>query len=115
MTTTNEFDIFDHPTAMLWLREFSKNNPYGYCFLTSMDIVVLKDTLGFPIRENQGAMVWQTEYMGINLFIYQKNKLTQYKVQYLGEQDKYLLDKRFGTYITGFLNEFVSMIINKSK
>ena len=29
----NEFDIIEHPSVLLWLKEYAKNDPLGFCFL----------------------------------------------------------------------------------
>jgi hypothetical protein len=108
---TNEFDIIDHPLVLLWFKEFAKNEPLGFSFLTKGNINYFKSIWGPSSGQTQKFAYWKKEYLGINIYIYSDETATFYKVQYLGEKDNFINDKKMGSYLIGFLTKFNKELI----
>lgn len=108
---TNEFDIITHPLVFLWLKEFAKNEPLGFVFLINGHMDYFKSIWGIESGKTNSFSYWKKEYLGINIFIYSDNETTFYKVQYLGEKENFINDKKMGAYLTGFLSKFSKELI----
>jgi hypothetical protein len=109
---TNEFDIIEHPLVILWLKEFAKNEPLGLIFLTGGNVSLFKNKWGNPSGATQNLQYWKREHSGINIYVYADENITFFKVQYLGDKEKFLQDKKIGTYITGFLSKLTKEFLN---
>lgn len=102
---TNEFDIIEHPLVALWLREYAKNEPLGFCFLTQGNSLFFKKIWGPANGQTQKFEYWKKDHLGITLYVYSDTQATYYKVQYLGEKQMFIQDKKMGSYLTGFLTK----------
>ncbi len=108
---TNEFDIIDHPLVVLWLKDMAKTEPLGFAYLIKGNAQYFKTILGNPVGQTQKFPYWKKEYLGITIFIYSNESDTFYKVQYLGEKENFIQDKKMGSYLIGFLTKFTKEII----
>lgn len=108
---TNEFDIIEHPSIILWLREFAKNEPLGFSYLLKGNLDFFNSNWGVPEGQNQKFTYWKRDYLGITIFVYSSDVATFYKVQYLGSRETFINDKRMGSYLIGFLTRFSKEII----
>jgi hypothetical protein len=109
---TNEFDIIEHPLVLMWLKEYMKNEPLGVCFLTQGNATLFKQKWGNPNGQTQKFDYWKKDYLGITIYVYSDLAQTHYKVQYLGEKDMFIQDKKMGSYLTGFLSKTTKDILN---
>lgn len=109
---TNEFDIFDHPMVFFWFKEFAKNEPLGLTFLTQGNNNLFHKKWGECSGKAQKYEYWKKDHLGITLYIYSNDDSTYYKVQYLGEKDMFVEDKKMGSYLTGFLSKLSKDILN---
>jgi hypothetical protein len=109
---TNEFDIIDHPLVLLWFKEFAKNEPLGFAFLTKGNTEYFKNIWGNPNGLTQKTSYWKRDYLGITIYIYSDEISTFYKVQYLGEKETFTSDKKMGSYLIGFLTKFSKELIS---
>lgn len=109
---TNEFDIIEHPMVLMWFLEYSKNEPLGTVFLTQGNIEFFKKKWGNPTGKAQVHNYWKRDYLGITLYLYTNEYETFYKVQYLGEKEMFIADKKMGSYITGFLTKLTKEILD---
>jgi hypothetical protein len=109
---TNEFDIIDHPLVFMWLRDYVKHEPLGVTFLTQGNSIFFQKKWGNPDGKTQKYNYWKKDYLGITLYVYSDLYETYYKVQYLGEKDMFIQDKKMGTYLTGFLSKLTKDILN---
>jgi hypothetical protein len=109
---TNEFDIFDHPLVFMWFKDYAKNEPLGFCFLTQGNSDYFKKTWGDSAGKTQNFQFWKKNHLGITIYVYSDNETTYYKVQYLGGKDMFMQDKKMGTYLTGFLSKLVKEVLN---
>ena len=90
---TNEFDIIDHPLVLLWFKDFGKNEPMGFSFLTQGNVNYFRNIWGTPSGQTQKFFYWKRDYLGITIYVYSDNNATFYKVQYLGEKESFVNDK----------------------
>lgn len=110
---TNIFDIYDHPVVALWMKELLKTDPLGLCVLVQSNLELFSKMWEKPTDAKIGEFtVWKRDHLGITVFAYVNDEITFYKVQYLGEKDMFVNDKRMGTYLTGFLNKLSKEIFN---
>ncbi|NCQ52295.1 hypothetical protein GW796_10520 [archaeon] len=109
---TNEFDIIDHPLVLMWFKDFAKNEARGLAFLTQGNSQYFKSIWGGHNGKTQKFLYWKREYLGITIYIYSDDTATFYKVQYLGEKEVFLSDKKMGSYLIGFLNKLTKEIIS---
>ncbi len=109
---TNEFDIIEHPAVVLWFKEFAKSEPLGFSYLIKGNEEYFKNTIGKPEGQTQKFSYWKKDYLGITIFIYSDSNTTFYKVQYLGEREGFINDKKMGSYLIGFLTKFSKEIID---
>lgn len=109
---TNEFDIIEHPMVLMWFLEYAKNEPLGTAFLTKGNVNFFNKKWGKPTGKAQEHNYWKRDYLGITLYLYSNENETFYKVQYLGEQDMFISDKKMGSYITGFLTKLTKEILD---
>lgn len=110
---TNEFDIIDHPVVLIWFLEYAKNEPFGFNFITKGNASFFSKKWGSPNGKAQQHNYWKKDYLGITLYVYSNDEETFYKVQYLGEKDMFINDKKMGSYITGFLTKLTKEILNQ--
>lgn len=108
---TNEFDLMDHPMVFSWFKDFIKNEPLGYIYITEGKDDLFIKKWGKPDGELKDTKYWKKDYLGITIYVYSNQKVTYYKVQYLGDKEKYQLDKKMGSYLTGFLNKLIKEIV----
>lgn len=108
---TNEFDIIDHPLVTLWFKEYVKTEPLGFCFLTQGNESLFKKIWGKASGENKKFNYWKRDYLGITIYVYSNNESSYYKVQYLGEKEMFISDKKMGSYLTGFLSKLTKEIL----
>lgn len=109
---TNEFDIINHPLVVLWIKEYIKNDPLAIPFITQGNEGLFKKMWGNPVGQVQNFSYWKKDYLGITIFVYTDKKTTFYKIQYLGNLDSFVKDKKIGSYLTGFLSKLIKEIIN---
>jgi hypothetical protein len=109
---TNEFDIIEHPLVLFWLKDFAKSEPLGLIFLTEGHNKLFKTKWGNPSGVTQNLSYWKRDYLGITIYVYSDEKITFYKVQYLGDKETFIQDKKMGSYLTGFLTKLTKDIIN---
>ena len=109
---TNEFDIIDHPLVFMWFKDYARSEPLGFTFLTQGNNTYFRKIWGDPTGKAQGFDYWKRDYLGITLYVYSNMELTYYKVQYLGEKDMFVSDKKMGSYLTGFLAKLTKEILN---
>lgn len=109
---TNEFDIIEHPLVQLWLKDFAKIEPLGFSFLVQGNFDFFKNMFGAPTGQAAKFSYWKREHLGITIFIYSSNLATFYKVQYLGEREAFINDKKMGSYLTGFLQKFTKDLVS---
>lgn len=111
---TNEFDIIEHPLVLAWLKEYAKTEPLGFCFLTQGNTDYFRKIWNkSPTSRTSRYDYWQINHLGITLFIYSNKDETVYKVQYLGEKDIFLQDKKIGSYIISFIQKLTEGLIKK--
>ncbi len=108
---TNEFDIIDHPSVILWFRDIAKTEPLGFAYLIKGNVNYFKQIWGAPAGQTQKFSYWKRDYLGITIFVYSDENATFYKVQYLGEKETFVSDKKMGSYLIGFLTKFTKEII----
>jgi hypothetical protein len=108
---TNEFDIIDHPLVLLWLKEYLKNEPLGFVFLIQGNLNFFKSIWGDAAGKTQRFEYWKKDHLGITIYVYADEQSTYYKVQYLGNKEMFVLDKKMGSYLTGFLNKLTKEIL----
>ena len=101
----NEFDIIEHPSILLWLKEYAKNDPLGFCFLIQGNLEHFKKIWGNPNGQSQRFSYWKREHLGIVIYVYSDTRSTFYKTQYLGDKETFVQDKKMGAYLHGFLNK----------
>lgn len=110
---TNIFDIYDHPLVSLWFKELAKNEPLALSILTQSNLDLFSKMWGSATDAKIGGYtVWKRDHLGITVFAYVNNEITFYKVQYLGEKDMFVSDKRMGTYLTSFLTKLQKEIFS---
>lgn len=109
---TNEFDIIDHPLVLLWFKDFAKNEPLGFSYLTKGNVTYFTSIWGAPAGQTQKFSYWKREYLGITIYVYSDESATFYKVQYLGEKEAFMNDKKMGSYLTGFLSKYSKEVIS---
>jgi hypothetical protein len=109
---TNEFDIIEHPLVSMWLKEYLKNEPLGYVFITNGNEKIFKKMWGNPTGTTKKFAYWKKDHLGITIYVYSNNVGTFYKIQYLGEKDAFIEDKKMGTYITSFLTKLTKDFLN---
>lgn len=102
---TNEFDIIEHPLVQLWFKDQAKKEPLCLIALTQGNIDFLKKTWGKPTGLTKRFNFWRRDYLGIVIYVYTDYVSTFYKIQYLGNKETFVLDKKIGSYLTGFLNK----------
>lgn len=110
---TNEFDILEHPLVLLWMKDYAKSEPLGFCFLTQGNHNYFKKIWDSPTGKSQKFEYWKRDYLGITIYVYSDENSTYYKVQYLGEKEMFVQDKKMGSYLTGFLNKLTKEIISQ--
>jgi len=108
---TNEFDIIDQPIVLLWFKNFAKNEPLGFSFLTQGNDQLFTNMWGKPNGNTQKFNYWKRDHLGITIYVYSDNHATFYKVQYLGEKTMFQQDKKMGSYLTGFLEKLAKEIL----
>ena len=108
---TNEFDIIDHPLVFLWIKEYAKNEPLGLCFLTQGNNYFFKKIWGSANGNTQKFDYWKKDHLGITIYVYSDSQSTYYKVQYLGDKEMFIQDKKMGSYLTGFLSKLTKEIL----
>lgn len=108
---TNEFDIVEHPLVYMWLKDYLKNEPLGFCFLTQGNKSLFKNIWGNSIGQTQKFNYWKRDYLGITIYVYSDSESTFYKVQYLGEKEMFIQDKKMGAYLQGFLTKLTKEIL----
>ncbi len=108
---TSEFDIIDHPNVFSWLKELSKNDPLAFATICGGNISGFKALWGKPTGTTQRFDYWKKDYLGITIFIYSEKQTTFYKVQYLGEKDIFLKDRKIGVYISSFLSKLTKDLL----
>lgn len=110
---TNIFDIYEHPLVAFWVKELFKNDPLALCVLTQSNLDLFSKMWEKPTDAKIGGYtVWKRDHLGITVFAYVNEEITFYKVQYLGEKDMFVNDKRMGTYLTSFLTKLQKEIFN---
>lgn len=109
---TNEFDIIDNPLVLMWFKDYAKSDPLCVSFLTKGNYKLFKSMWGTPDGKTQNHEYWKKEHLGITIYVYSNNFSTFYKVQYLGEKNMFVQDKKIGSYITGFLMKLIKEILN---
>lgn len=102
---TNEFDIIEHPLVQLWLKDQAKKEPLCLVNITQGNIDFFKKIWGKPTGLTKRFNFWKREYLGIVIYVYSDYSSTYYKIQYLGNKENFIADKKIGSYLTGFLNK----------
>ena len=108
---TNEFDIITHPLVLHWIKDFAKAEPLGLAFLTQGNQKFFKAKWGACTGETQKFHYWKRDHLGITIYVYSDEISSFYKVQYLGERDMFIQDKKMGSYLTGFLSKLTKEIL----
>lgn len=109
---TNEFDIIEHPLVFMWMKEYAKTDPLGFVFLTQGNAEFFEHFWGASSGKTQKYQYWKKDHLGITLYVYSDDNITYYKVQYLGDKETFITDRKMGAYLTGFLSKLVKEIIN---
>lgn len=109
---TNEFDIIEHPIVNMWFKDYAKNEPLGFCFLTQSNQENFKNMWGKPNGRTQKFDYWKRDHLGITIYVYSDEEATFYKVQYLGEKHMFQQDKKMGSYMTGFLVKLTKEVLS---
>lgn len=108
---TNEFDIIEHPLVLMWLKEYAKTEPLGLAFITQGNKFIFKQKWGAPVGQNKNFSYWKRDHLGIIIYAYSDDNMTFYKVQYLGEKEMFIQDKKMGSYLTSFLHKLTKDIL----
>lgn len=107
---TNEFDIILHPLVLLWLKEYAKTEPLGLAFLTQSNQSLFQKKWGNADGQTQRLQYWRRDYLGITMYVYSDDSISFYKVQYLGDKEAFIQDKKMGSYLTGFLTKLTKEV-----
>lgn len=110
LRVNNEFDIIEHPLAVLWMANFMKNEPLGFVTIINPNLEMFSKMWGEPQTAPGGNKVWRREQMGVNFYVYTNEHSTVYKIQYMGTKDLFKQDKKIGNFITLFLSKLIEEI-----
>lgn len=102
-----EIDIINHPVVQIWFKELAKNEPLKFLSLTDGLKENISKIYGKPSGETQRFAFWKKEHLGVSMYIYTDDKTSYYKIQYMGNEEQFLSDKKIGVYITVFLSKFL--------
>lgn len=109
---TNEFDIITHPLVLHWLRDYAKSEPLGLAFLTQGNEKFFQKKWGKSSGQTQRFQYWKRDHLGITIYVYSDENSSFYKVQYLGEKEMFIQDKKMGSYLTSFLSKLTKEILS---
>lgn len=112
MATENEFDIIEHPLVQLWLKDFAKIEPLGFSFMCQGNYEFFKNMWGEPTGQTKKFPYWLRPHLGIDVYVYSSAFATFFKVEYHGNKEAFVNDKKMGSYLTGFLNKFTKDLIS---
>lgn len=111
---TNEFDFIKHSAVLTWFFNKALNDPLCVTFLTKGNISVFENLWGAPSGKTGDYTYWKRDYCGITIFVCSNASETVYRVQYLGDYERFLEDNKMGAYCTGFLNSLCNDLLNSN-
>lgn len=108
-----EFDAIEHPNVFSWFKDLAKNDALAFATLCGGNYDAFKALWGSPNGKTQRFDYWKKDYSGITVFIYTEKTTTFYKVQYLGERDIFLQDRKIGAYLNAFLSKLTKDLLQQ--
>lgn len=108
---STELDIIDHPQVFTWLKDLSRQDTMAFVTLCGGNCDTFKSLWGKAHGKTQRFDYWKKEHLGTTIFVYTDKYTTFYKVQYLGEKEIFLQDKKIGAYVIAFLSRLAKELL----